>query len=112
MALGAAHRDAVFAFLRLTTDPAAASTVCIDHAAMNRAERWCRERREDERVRGNVSRDASSLVARKARCHQEVGVAAVALRAGRTTRLASVATGHEDEAWSLPSRRPPSQDCS
>jgi hypothetical protein len=38
MTLGAAHRDAVFAFLRLPTDPAAAHAISIDHTAMDRPE--------------------------------------------------------------------------
>ena len=45
----------------------------------------------------------------KPRCDEEVGVAAIPLRAGRTARLASVATGDEDEAWGLRPRRPPGE---
>jgi hypothetical protein len=100
MALGAAHRDAVIAGLR-TTDPAAADATSIDDPAMDRAERWRRERREDERVRGNVSRDTFLFAPGQPGGNQEVGVAAVALRAGRTARLPSIATGHQDEAGGL-----------
>jgi len=106
MALGAAHRDAVFAAVGLATDPAATYAICIGDPAMDRAERGCRKRREHERVRGNRNRNASALVAPEPSCNEEVGVTAIALCAGRAARLASVATGQEDEAWSLRLRRP------
>ncbi len=106
MALGAAHRDAVFAFLRFTTDPAAAHATSIDHAAMNRPERWCGERREDERVRGNVSRDTFLFAPGQPGGDEEIGVTAIAFRAGRTARLPPVATGDEHEARSLRPRGP------
>jgi hypothetical protein len=109
VALLAAEGDAVFAFLRLATDPAASYATCIDHTAMDGAERWCSERREDERVRGNVSRDALLFAPGQSSGDEEVGVSAITLRAGRTARLPSVATGHEHEARSLGSSRPPSK---
>jgi hypothetical protein len=84
MALGAAHRDAVLAYQRFTTDPAAADATSIDHTAMDRPERWCGERREDERVRYNVSRDTFLFAPGQPGGDEEVGVTAIALRAGRT----------------------------
>jgi hypothetical protein len=86
MALGAAHRDAVFAAVVWATDPAAASTATgIDHTAMDCAEGGCGERREDERVRGDVSRDTFLFATGQTGGDEEVGVTAIALRAGRTT---------------------------
>jgi len=78
---------------------------------MDRPERRCGERREDERMRGDRRRNAFRLVARKPSRDEEVGVAPVPLRARRTARLASIAAGHEHEARSLRSRRPSGQDC-
>jgi hypothetical protein len=113
MALQALHRDAVFAGVGGATEPAAASTATgIDDTAMDRAERGCGERREHERMRGNISRDTSLFAPGQPGGNEEVGVTAIAFRAGRTTRLASIATGNEHEAGSFGSRRPPSQDCS
>jgi hypothetical protein len=41
----------MFAAVGQATEPAAASTATgIDKPAMDRAERWCRERREDQRM--------------------------------------------------------------
>jgi hypothetical protein len=111
--LETAERDPVFAAVGRATEPAAASTATgIDEPAMDRPERWCSERREDERMRGNVSRDTFLFASGQPGGDEEVGVTAIALRAGRTPRLASVATGHEDEARTSGSRRAPSQDCS
>jgi hypothetical protein len=51
MELKTANRDAVLTCLGLATEPAAASTATgIDEPAMDRPERWRRERREDDRV--------------------------------------------------------------
>jgi hypothetical protein len=78
MTLETAERDAVFAFLSLVAEPAAAYASGIDHPAMYRAERWCRERREDERVRGYVRRDTLLLAPGQPRGDEEVGVPAIA----------------------------------
>jgi hypothetical protein len=101
----------VFAAVGLATDPAAAHAAGIDEPAMDRAERWCGECREHERVRRHSWRDPTLPVARQSGCDEEVGVTTIAFRAGRTPRLASVATGNEDEARSSGSRRAPSEDC-
>jgi hypothetical protein len=112
MTLRATHRYAVFAAVGLATDPAAAHAAGIDEPAMDRAERWCGECREHERVRRHSWRDPTLPVACKPSGDEEVGVAAIALRARWAARLASIATSHEDEARSFGSRRAPSQDCS
>jgi len=113
MALETAHRNAVFAYLGLATAwSAPASATCIDHTAMDCPERRSGERREHERVRSNVSRDTLLFAPGQPGGDEEVGVTAVAFRAGRTARLPSVATGHEDEARSLGFRRSAGQDYS
>ncbi len=55
MTLETAHRDAVLAHIGRSTWPARADSSPVDHAAMDRAERGCGERREDERVRADRS---------------------------------------------------------
>ena len=74
----------MLAGLQLPTEPAAAYATGIDHTAMDRAERRCGERREDERVRSNVSRDTLLFAPGQPGGDEEVGVTAVPLRAGRT----------------------------
>ena len=83
MTLGAASRDAVLAFLRLATEPAAAYATGIDHTAMDRPERGCGERGENEGMRSNVSRDTFLFAPGQSGCDEEVRVPAITLRAGR-----------------------------
>jgi hypothetical protein len=111
MTLETAERDAVFTFLRLATDPAAVHATTVDHTAMNRAERGCGERREDQRMRCDVSRDTLLFASGQPGSDEVVGVPAIPLRAGRTPRLASVATGDEHEARSLRPRGPAGEYC-
>jgi hypothetical protein len=69
----------MFAAVGRSTEPAGAHATSSDHTAMDRAERRCRERGEDERVRGDVSGDTLLCAPGQSGGDEEVGVPAVAL---------------------------------